>query len=119
MQDLDDFFVENQPLVAALRHPSASTRLRALDWIEEIDDELVEEMLRLLGEDPSVDVRARVPIVLGPTLEACDDEFDEDGYLAPWDCPNEAPLSQTVYDRVASRIEAVIPDRLHSLLATT
>ena len=27
--------------------------------------------------------------------------------------------SQTVYDRVASRIEAVIPDRLHSLLATT
>ena len=27
--------------------------------------------------------------------------------------------SQTVYDHVASRIEAVIPDRLHSLLATT
>ena len=105
MRDLEDFLEVNQTLVIALRHPDAAVRIQALDWaVDEVDDELAEELLRLLYEDPSEDVRARVPIALGPTLELCDEELDENGYLASWGCPNEAPLSQVVYDRLVATL---------------
>lgn len=101
MRSLEDFSEENRFLVAVLRNPDASVRLRALEEaVDEADDELTEELMRLLEEDPSEEVRARVPIALGPTLELCYSEVDDEGRLPPPSDWNINPLTQEVYDRL-------------------
>ncbi len=111
MRDLDDFSEENRPLVTALRDPDAKMRLLALEHeVIAADDELAEELLRLLHEDPSEEVRARVPIALGPTLELCWDELDEDDQLPAPDDYNLNPLTQEGYDRLVETLRRVYLD---------
>ena len=82
LRPIDSFTAENQPLVAALRSGDDTRRLVALEDLCEADDELGEELLRILLSDASESFRADVAIALGPTLELCDDELDENGRLA-------------------------------------
>ncbi len=111
MRDLEAFSEENQFLVAALRDPDGKVRLRALEEaVDEADDELAEEMIRLLLEDPNEEVRARVPIALGPTLELCWDEIDEEGRLPPPDDYSLNSLTQGVYDRLVETLRRVYLD---------
>ncbi len=111
MRDLEAFSDENRFLVAALRDPDGEVRLRALEEaVDEADDELAEEMIRLLLEDPDEEVRARVPIALGPTLELCWDELDEEGRLPPISDWNLNPLTQGVYDRLVETLRRVYLD---------
>ena len=110
MRELEAFSEENQLLVGALRHPDASVRLRTLEQaVYEADDELAEELMRLLLEDPSEEVRARVPIALGPTLELCWDEI-VDGRLPPPSDWGSAPLTQKVYDRLIETLRRLYLD---------
>ncbi len=111
MRDLESFSEENRILIAELRDPDADTRLETLAEIaDEIDDELTVEMERMLLEDASDEVRARVPIALGPALELCYWELDDDGRLPPPDPYNTAPLSQGVYDRLVETLRRVYLD---------
>ncbi len=111
MRDIKSFSEDNRILVAGLRHPEAEERLAALFEIsDEVDDELVGELERMLLEDPDEEVRARVPISLGPALELCFTELDEEGRLPPPDFYNMAPLTQEVYDRLVETLRRVYLD---------
>ncbi len=111
MRDLEDFSEEHRTLIADLRDPDESVRLAALAQLDaELDDELAGEMERLLREEESDDVRARVPIALGPTLELCFWELDDEGRLPPPSDWNVAPLTQGVYDRLVETLRRVYLD---------
>ena len=111
MQDFEVFSEAHRSNIAQLRHPDQRIRLLALADIEdEVDDELASEMMRMLLEDPSEEVRARVAIAFGPTLELCSWEVDEEGRLPPPGGFDEAPLSQEVYDRLIETLRRVYMD---------
>ncbi len=111
MRDIKSFSEDNRMLVADLRDPDPEERLATLVEIsDEIDDELTDELERMLHEDPDEEVRARVPISLGPALELCYTELDDEGRLPPPDFYNMAPLSQAVYDRLVETLRRVYLD---------
>ena len=73
--------------------------------------EMIEAADLVLGMTRS---HVEVARAIAPDASTPIERLDPDG-----DIDDPFGQSQTVYDHVASRIEAVIPDRLHSLLATT
>ncbi len=116
MQDLEDFSEENRDLVAELRDPDWRMRLLTLKaGTIEVDDEVAEEMLRLLLEDPNEEVRAQVPIALGPTLELCWDELVDGRLPNPGDY-NLNPLTQEGYDGLTETLRRVYLDESNPLL---
>ncbi len=111
MRDLEEFTEDNRPLIAQLRNPDQ--RLRQLTLVEiadDLNDELAGELERMLREDENDDVRARVAIALGPTLELCYTELDDNGHLPPLDDYNLNPLTQEVYDRMVETLRRVYLD---------
>jgi HEAT repeat protein len=107
---LDRFSPEDRDLVTALRSADDEARVELLYSLEELDDELAGEILRLLDSDSADDVRGAAAIALGPSLEMCDWELDDDGkFEHDPDGISCAPLSQAVYDRALATLE-----RLHT-----
>ena len=111
LRPVGSFLEENRVFVEGLRDPDEDVRRRTLAEIEELDDELAEELLRIVGAPGDEELRADVAISLGPTLELCDDELDDEGRLLPggewW---NSAPLSPDGYGRVTTGLRRVYLD---------
>jgi HEAT repeat protein len=106
---LASFSEENREVVEILRGEDDEERLDILEECGEVDDELAEELLRLLEADTSDEVRAAAAIALGPTLEIMDTELDDKGRVE--DSLGMAPLSQRVYDLVVETLRRVTVDQ--------
>ena len=109
LRPLESFSEDNQETVDGLRDPKPETRLATLYDLGEADDELVDEILRVFLDDSSEEVRGAAAIALGPTLELCDWELDEEGRLND-DELYGAPLSQAAYDRATGTLKRVATD---------
>lgn len=114
LKPLESFSEENRTIVAALRGGDDEERIGILDDVGEADDELAEELLRLLEQDPSDEVRAAAAIALGPTLEIMDAEIDDQGRVESGF--GMVPISQRVYDRVVETLRRVCLDRAQPAL---
>ena len=73
-----------------------------------IDEAIAPEVLRLVGSDAPVEVRAAAAIALGPTLEECDGEFDDGavvlaGFLGP-------PISEATYRQILEVLHRELGD---------
>jgi hypothetical protein len=84
--------------------PAAQRALAASLLSEVSDDEVAETLLaRILDANEDADVRSAAAVAVGPALEVCDIEgFDEDF--------SEPPLSQGVFDKIATALERVYRD---------
>lgn len=117
---LDSFDETSRPLVEALRSDRPSARQVAMREISEVaDDALSLELLRFAG-DPEMpeQERASALIALGPTLQLCWEDEDDDGTLpsAPPDADAfdvaffEHPLSNTGYAEVREALRRMYHD---------
>lgn len=117
---LDSFDETDRPLVRALRGDDPAMRSVALDEIADVvGDALARELLRF-ARDPGngLEERARALIALGPALQMCWEDEDDDGTLpaAPPDASafEEAffdhPLSTAVYGKVLEDLRRVYHD---------
>lgn len=109
---LDAFSEENQTLVAGLRSQDPDLRRQALELVvESVDDEIAGELLRIVESDPDHDFRARAAIALGPAIESCGLELDEDGQLPdPEDPLSLSDLSQEGYEGLQARLRRIYED---------
>lgn len=117
---IESFDETSRPLVEALRSDRASAREVAIDEISEVvDDALARELLRFAA-DPEIseEERAEALIALGPTLQMCWEDEDEEGMLPP-PPPNpnafeeaffDHPLSNEVYQEVQEALRRIYHD---------
>jgi HEAT repeat protein len=105
---LESFSDENREIVALLREGDDEVRIEALETFGEVDDELAEELLRILQSDASEEIRAAAAISLGPTLEIVGTDLSDDGRVGEFF--GDSPLSQQVYDRVVETFKRVCLD---------
>lgn len=94
------FFTDEQQL-ERLRTAVAARDPELLEDFGEADNSVAEALADVLDDyDVDPEVRAAAAIAIGPTLEMCEWERDEDGTLD--EGPYGAPLSNRVYQRVQS-----------------
>ncbi|MGD2114718.1 MAG: HEAT repeat domain-containing protein [Acidobacteriota bacterium] len=121
---LDSFDETTRPLVQALRSDDPDLRATALAEIADVvNDPLARELLRFArephpGRSDDVEERGHALIALGPTLQICWEDEDDDGTLpAP---PPDAtlfeeaffthPLSTAVYEQVRNELRHIYHD---------
>jgi HEAT repeat protein len=109
LRPVASFSEENREVVAVLRGDDDDSRLDELYALGEVDDELADELLRLLASDVPERVRGAAAIALGPSLETCDNELDDDGRLEVGPL-STSPLSQAGYDRVVRGLQRAYQD---------
>jgi len=114
IKPLESFSEDNREVVEILRGSEDEDRLEVLEECGEVDDELAEELLRLIESDAPDEIRAAAAIALGPTLEMMDTELDDQGRVE--DSFGMAPLSQRVYDLVVETLRRVCLDQAEPVL---
>jgi hypothetical protein len=83
----------------ALRDGTDSEKLEVLEELEgELEPEIVEEVIRVIERGGSSEVLSRAAIALGPTLELCAWEMDENGEFEAGDFG--APIDMATYERI-------------------
>lgn len=92
-----------------LRGGEDREKLALLESLEgELEPEIVEEVVRLIERGGSPEVLSRAAIALGPTLELCDWEMDENDQFEAGDFG--APVDMAMYDRIQSLLHRLYAD---------
>jgi uncharacterized protein (UPF0147 family) len=92
-----------------LAHEDAKTRRLAVSLAHEIvDDELAAELLRLCREDEA-EIAAEAAIALGPALEECSIDYDDEGLPPELDF-HDQPLTRDMFAKVCAALEGVYRD---------
>jgi HEAT repeat protein len=110
-KSLSSFSEENRVFVEGLRDPDEEIRLRTLAELDEVDDELADELLRVIRVEGDEAFRADVAISLGPTLEICDSEVDAEGKpveMEEWWMMT--PLSPQGFQRITEGLHRIYLD---------
>ncbi len=96
----------NERIAQALRAPDRAERFSAaeLGGRAIMDLDLARALLeRLVDDDEEAEIRARVAIALGPTLESCDIEGFDDPI-------GEPPVDEGTFEKIVSALERIYRD---------
>jgi hypothetical protein len=109
---IDEFSEHNRKLVELLRGEDTKLIVDVLDEVGEVEDEVAEELFRLVRTPGHDQLRVAAAIALGPTLEACELDLDENGQIEL--TYGEGPLLQETYDRLVEGLHDVFHDTSNS-----
>ena len=95
-------------VIRLLRNPDPAERQLAFEAIAGVlNDALVEEILAIAEGDESEEIRADAIIALGPTVEECGIDYDDEFELPPEFLP---AVSREAFEELRTRLRAIHDD---------
>jgi HEAT repeat protein len=102
--------METNRLLASLTDPDEETRASALEELSLLmNDEIAQALLDIAGSDAAEDVRVDAIVALGPVIEECGNEYDEE---AEFDFGPELgpPVSRETFDAIVRGLRVLYDD---------
>src|SRR5947207_2563342 len=103
--------METNRLLASLTDPDEQTRASALEELALVmNDEIAQALLDIAESDAAEDVRVDAIIALGPVIEECGTDYDDE---AEFDFGPELgpPVSRETFDAIVRRLRALDDDK--------